>query len=110
LLRAIPLLVTLAAPVSAAFAGSHYVEIWNPPEARLAPPGKPARKPAAQKRATRKPATRIARVAEPTRSSPAQAPKAESTVRQPPPVDTIDIPRIVGPDGRPMRVAYKVSA
>jgi hypothetical protein len=108
------LLVALAAPVSTAFAESHYVEIWNPPEARLSPAGKPAHKAARQKHAARKPSTRIAKVADPARSSPTAAaapvPKAESTVRQPPPADMIDIPRIIGPDGRPMRVAYKVSA
>jgi hypothetical protein len=101
-------LITLVAPVSTALAGTHYVEIWNPPEARLSRAGRPAHKQTPQRRAAKKPATRIAKVADPAHNSstPAPAPKAEPGVWQSLPADTDEIPRIIGPHGRPMRVAY----
>jgi hypothetical protein len=110
LLRAIPLLVALAVPVSSAFAESRYVEIWNPPEARLAPMGKAARKGGSQKHASRKPAARIAKVGDPARNNAPSASKTGSSIRQPKPASPVEIPRIIGPDGNPMRVSYRITA
>lgn len=94
------LLLTIALSVSA---GERYVEIWNPPEARIgAAGGKPARK-------TRSPVSRHnaakltpRRVADPlTRSAPAK--RAPAAVGKKPSVPPY-IPRVITPEGNVLRV------
>ena len=101
---------------SGAQAGERYVEIWNPPEARLTAPTSAAlahRQPGARKTAkpklsangATKPATR--RVADPVpRMSAGKRPTAVPQDRKAAPA-SLDIPRMIGPDGNVLRVNYE---
>ncbi|WXK34478.1 hypothetical protein IHE32_12565 (plasmid) [Mycetohabitans rhizoxinica] len=74
LLQTILLLLVLIVPASATYADSRYVEVWNPPEARLVHPSKSSHKPTTgHKHAAKQPPTRIAKVAEPALGGTATA-------------------------------------
>jgi hypothetical protein len=96
--------VILMGIASSATAGEHYVEIWNPPEARASAP-KPT---TASKPAKRiHPAPRLAKtkVAHPA-AVPTVAARPRPThvdLRHPAP-DVTDIPRQITPEGNVLRV------
>ncbi len=105
---------------STALAGEHYIEIWNPPEARMPEVRTPALRPGAADKKTPghhgakhklasadPPPTR--RVAEPALRAPAPviAPAAPGSKASPP--DHIpEIPPQIGPDGNILQVNYRV--
>jgi hypothetical protein len=102
---------------STALAGEHYIEIWNPPEARA-----PALRPGASGKrtpghhgakhklaSTDRPPTR--RVAEPALRAPAPviAPATPGS-KASPPNRIPEIPPQIGPDGNILQVNYRVPA
>ncbi|WP_176057312.1 hypothetical protein [Paraburkholderia sp. BCC1876] len=97
----------LLAFASTAVAGEHYIEIWNPPEARLPQPsvsgkgmaGKTPLIPHHVSRATPR------RVADPVaRSAPGK--RVADTFKKPISPRPTDIPRIMTPEGNVLRVNY----
>lgn len=93
-----------------ALAGEHYVETWNPPEARQRPhkPAAGARKAPRQKRAQNADHTTARKVADPAAAgsgSAAGTGNGTGAGRTKRPLDLDhDIPRKIGPDGNVMRV------
>jgi hypothetical protein len=105
------LYASLCAFPSAARAGEHYVEIWNPPEARLVKPATPGKSTAGKpaliahtmpKAATRRVADPLAKAA-PIRQ-PIRHPVSEAARRSVTP-SPADIPRIITPEGNVLRVS-----
>ncbi len=110
------LLCVLASP---ALAGDHYVEIWNPPEARQSDAHSPlhAAKPHVHHLAKRKLASNDARlaprkVAEPAMRAPASTPGLPQGTPNDdaPATNRLAIPPAIGPDGNIMQVGYGVPA
>lgn len=106
---AIPGALVLAFTSTATVAGEHYIEIWNPPEARLTQPLKPAAngksgngKAQLAMRHTPKAAPR--RVADPVvRAVPGK--RAADTIKAPVVAPRASgIPRIITPEGNVLRV------
>lgn len=97
--------VLLLAFASAAAAGEHYVEIWNPPEARLAQPpvsGKPGagKAPPGARHASK---ATPRRVADPVaRSAPGK--HVADSLKSATPPRPANIPRIITPEGNVLRV------
>ena len=95
----------LLAMASTGLAGEHYVEIWNPPEARLVLP--PAnRKPKSDKASLlshHTPKATPRRVADPVAKSVPSARAGASTTKPMTPQPT-NIPRIMTPEGNVLRV------
>lgn len=97
------LLLTIASSVTA---GERYVEIWNPPEARV---GSAAGKCAPKSRSaavSRRNATKVSprRVADPL---PRSAPSKHTpvvTVKKPAAPPSMSIPRLITPEGNVLRV------
>jgi hypothetical protein len=106
LLGAGVLLLTIASTVTA---GERYVEIWNPPEARIGSAGIAAGKcaPKAHSAASsRRNATKVLprRVADPM---PRSAPPKRTpivTAKKPAAPPSLDIPRLITPEGNVLRV------
>lgn len=95
----------LLATASTGLAGEHYVEIWNPPEARLMHPpanGKPkSDKASLLSRHTPKATPR--RVADPVAKSVPSA-RAGASPTKPMTAQPTNIPRIMTPEGNVLRV------
>lgn len=99
----------LCAFASTAFAAEHYVEVWNPPEARIGgthptTSGKKAHsKKTAKRRSMLADHVTPRKVAEPAlrESAPIAAPSVPATNRHP-----LIAPKI-GPDGHIMQVSYR---
>lgn len=95
-----------------ALAGEHYVEVWNPPEARhrLHKPAAGARKGARQKRAQNGGHTTARKIADPAAAGSGSAAgngtgAGAGVGRTKRPLDLDhDIPRKIGPDGNVMQV------
>jgi len=97
--------VALLCLASSAYAGEHYVEIWNPPEARTAPTHAAAQKKTNHKAAVKKPSQTIARrVTDPAANTVRAAPPASARAKIRPLDPNTDIPRKIGPDGHVLRV------
>lgn len=99
--------VVLLAVASTGFAGEHYAEIWNPPEARLVHPPAIA-KPKSDKaspfsRHTLRATPR--QVADPVAKSFPSARAGASSTKSMTPRPT-NIPRIITPEGNVLRVRY----
>lgn len=104
----------LCAFASTAFAAEHYVEVWNPPEARSgslhasAPDKKGHSKKVGRHHAGATDHVSPRRIAEPAMRASATlvpiAPSAPATNRHP-----LIAPKL-GPDGRIMQVGYRLSA
>jgi hypothetical protein len=98
---------SLCAFPSAAGAGEHYVEIWNPPEARLVTPAAPGKstagKPALITHTMPKAATR--RVADPLAKAAPVRHAGSEMARRPVTPSPADIPRIITPEGNVLRVS-----
>lgn len=98
----------LCALASTAFAAQHYVEIWNPPEARMgdarASKGHGHKDKVSKRRIPSADRLSPRRVAEP-------APRAPAAVvpTKPAPDRTPEIPPKIGPDGNVMQVSYDVT-
>lgn len=115
-MRAITLSAMLVSLASTAFAAEHYSEVWNPPETRVTAPapaapahrhaGAPkAAKPKLSANGATKPATR--RVADPVpKMSAGKQPTAAPQDKEAAP-PSLDIPRMIGPDGNVLRVNSK---
>lgn len=105
------LLLDFSSPV---LAGEHYVEVWNPPEARqrLHKPAAGARKGSRQKRAQNGDHTTARKVADPAAAGSASAAgsgtgavRGTGAGRTKRPLDIDhDIPPKIGPDGNVMQV------
>jgi hypothetical protein len=98
------LLLVMASTVSA---GERYIEIWNPPEARLAQPSTGCRqssgcKPAAPSRHSPKATPR--RVADAAAKSPAPRRAVAERARKQASPQAVELPRIITPEGNVLRV------
>jgi hypothetical protein len=106
----------LCALASTALAGEHYIEIWNPPEARTpgAHPSTSSKKNHAHTGTKRKLASadRLAprKVAEPAMRAPAPVAPASPGRGAPNPDRVPAIPPQIGPDGNILQVSYGVPA
>ena len=98
--------VALLSLASSAFAGERYVEVWNPPEARMAPTRPAAQKKTGHKVAARKsPQTIAKKVTDPAAANTARAtPPASARVKVRPLDPNTDIPRKIAPDGHVLQV------
>jgi hypothetical protein len=102
------MLLVVASIASAGVAGEHYVEIWNPPEARMLPSGnsKPKQNKAAL--ALRQPSRPVGtrKVADPVAKTLAnRAPHhVDEGPRKLMAPSAADLPRIVTPEGNVLRV------
>jgi hypothetical protein len=103
------ILFVLASTVAAS---EHYVEIWNPPEARLV-------KPTAQSKSRPGKAALIAhtmpkaaprRVADPLSKAAPVRHASSDAARKPVTPSAIDIPRIITPEGNVLRVSGGTAA
>jgi hypothetical protein len=97
----------LLAVASTAAAGQHYVEVWNPPEARIGQPAGKSSKPKAGKtallsRGVGKVATR--RIADPLAKASAGKHAGGDGARKATSPRFIDIPRILTPEGNVLQV------
>jgi hypothetical protein len=102
-MRSLLLFISLLAVSTAATATTHYVEVWNPPEARATQPR--AHKPPQLAKLQRKSAKSLPKVRNVATGTTrvAKAPKAGGpalgqTGKR------VDIPRVIGPDGQVLRV------
>ena len=107
MLRVIGAGAMLFALASTVAASEHYVEIWNPPEARLVKPTtkyKPhSGKPALIAHTMPKPAAR--RVADPLAKAAPVKHASGDALRKTVSPTVIDIPRIMTPEGNVLRVS-----
>jgi hypothetical protein len=106
MLRLLSAGAALLVVASTATAGEHYVEVWNPPEARIGQPagkGKPkVGKTALLSRGMGKVATR--RIADPLAKASAGKHVASDGARKATNPRFIDIPRILTPEGNVLQV------
>ncbi|PXW22579.1 hypothetical protein [Paraburkholderia caballeronis] len=107
----------LCALASSAFAAEHYVEVWNPPEARIdsARPSAPGKRSHAKKGAKRRiaAADHLAprKVAGPAERASAALPAAPAKPAMTPQTDRHPaLTPKVGPDGRVLQVGYRLPA
>ena len=107
MLRFLGVCAMLLAVASTGVAGEHYVEIWNPPEARLVkPPVSGKRKPGKVSLLSRStPKATPRQVADPVAKSPSSARVGASLTKPMTPQPT-NIPRIITPEGNVLRVNY----
>ncbi|SDH22815.1 hypothetical protein [Paraburkholderia phenazinium] len=106
MLRFVSAAALLLAVASTAVAGEHYVEIWNPPEARIGQPAgkcKPKTgKPALLSHGMSKVAPR--RIADPLAKASAGKPAGVDASKKATSPRFLDIPRIVTPEGNILQV------
>lgn len=107
MLRVLGVSAVLFVLASAARASEHYVEVWNPPEARLAKPtapGKPhAGKPALIAHSMSKASPR--KVADPLAKTAPMKHAGSELARKSTTPSAGDLPRIITPEGNVLRVS-----